>query len=102
MGRVERDPLPEAQRDAARALNVSTVEPLLGPYRRWQRRQPPEKRAKDVDAHFVAAAPSLFENAKPSVRAACGPIATEPIVARPAVASPSLLASISGRRHARH
>lgn len=74
LGRVEQDPSPDAQREAARLLNVTDVEPLIPRFRRWQHKQPPDKRAKDVDALFVATAAKLFANAPEAIQRACVPI----------------------------
>ena len=62
---------PETLAKAARKLGVADVAPLLPAFERW----PKSQAARDRDALFLAAAPKLLANARPSIRAACQPLA---------------------------
>ena len=95
--RPNRPLLPETLRAAARTLNVADVSPLVPAFERW----PKSAAARDRDAMFLAAAPTLFANAKPGIRAACQPLAPAgadpPPPNRVPPASPELVASLKAK-----
>lgn len=62
---------PETLRAAARSLGIADASPLLPAFEQW----PKSRTARDRNALFLATAPTLFERAKPAVRAACQPLA---------------------------
>lgn len=86
---------PETLAKAARKLGVADVAPLLPAFERW----PKSQTARDREALFLAAVPKLLANARPSIRAACQPLA-ELVGADPPIAnseprcSPELAASL--------
>jgi hypothetical protein len=67
---------PETLRQAARNLGVADVAPIVPAFERW----PQSATARDRDALFLAAAPRLLANARPSIRAACRPTGLAEIV----------------------
>jgi hypothetical protein len=86
----------EAKRRVAQQLGITDATPLVALYESWKG----SKRAKDVDAHFTATAPTLFAKAAAPVKAACGPIAESApeIVAKPVRPSSQLAALLERKR----
>lgn len=70
-----RDVSVDARRMVARELGIADADPLVERYRRW----PPSRTAYDPDAHFIKSARTIFANAPPAVRAACGVIEPETV-----------------------
>jgi len=88
---------PETLRTAARELAIADASPLLPAFERW----PKSQSARDRNALFLATAPTLFERAKPAIRAACQPLAELVDAGRPTGAatprcSPELAARLRG------
>lgn len=91
---IVREPSPATVALVAQQLGIANAEPLLAAYRLWRA----AKRARDPDAMFRKAAPTMFAKLSHADRARCKPIATEmpTITVRTDVrASPALLASLN-------
>ena len=77
-------------RRAADKAGIVDATPLLDAYWLWQERLPPNKRAADPEANFVACAPRFFAKASAEVQALCLPPPPPPppplLVARPSSA----------------
>ena len=87
-----------AKRHVCGILHIADADPLEQIFERgWDGKTP----SRDPDKHFVAAAPTLFENAPPAVKAACRPRANDDSRSEmpvPPRASPQLAASALARR----
>lgn len=95
-----REPSPATVAQVAQQLGIANAEPLLAAYRLWRA----AKRARDPDAMFRKAAPTIFAKLTADDRARCKPLATavpEITVRTDVRASSALLASLTkGGRYA--
>lgn len=66
----------EARREAARRLNVATVDPLVAKYEAW----PKSRTAIDPDRFFLGSLDKFWNGASASVKAACEPLPVEPLI----------------------
>lgn len=99
-GGIVREPSPATVAQVAHQLGIANAEPLLAAYRLWKA----AKRARDPDAMFRKAAPTIFAKLTVADRARCKPLATavpEITVRTDVRASSALLASLmKGSRYA--
>lgn len=84
----------EARRKVCAKLNVTDADPLVRIYEAWSG----SSKAIDPDGLFISTAAKMFREASAEVKAACQPLAAEPIpiAARIARPSSSLIASLAG------
>lgn len=84
----------DARRKVAVLLGVGNPDPIVAAYAAWPKRG----RIRDLDAHFVASAATIFERMPKAQRMACQPLASVPGDPLPPVkASPQLRAKLKGK-----
>lgn len=78
---------------ACRDLGIADAEPIVAAFADWQRGKPPDKRARQADALFVASARKIFHGLTEAERARCGRATDDPaeIKPKPVTASPQLV-----------
>ncbi len=74
---------PRTRLRVAKGLGIADADPIVDVFAKMQARGHPSSKSKDLEAHFIASAPKIFEQLSPKDRQRCGRADDDPADIKP-------------------